>query len=254
MAAPRPVDIASYKIQITQARTGYQNALDNLKEATITSPIDGVVAKVYQNPGDLSSLSQSTPLVTIVTNKQMATVALNEVDAAKAKVGQKASLTFNAIDGLEITGSVIEVDGVGTVTSGVVNYSVQIALDTQDARIKPEMSVSATIATDQKLDALLVPNTAIKTDTNGLSYVEILKGVTQVSDNSGITSGETPEMKYVQVGLSNDGSTEITEGLNEGDLIITKTISSTAAKTSTSGQQSGFGILGGGGGNVRVTR
>ncbi|MFA6171805.1 MAG: biotin/lipoyl-binding protein [Patescibacteria group bacterium] len=254
MAAPRPVDIASYKIQITQARNGYQTALENLKEATITSPIDGVVAKVYQNPGDLSSLSQSTPLVTIVTNKQMATVSLNEVDAAKVKTGQKATLTFNAIDGLEITGSVVEVDGVGTVTSGVVNYSVQIALDTQDARIKPEMSVSASITTDQKLDALLVPNTAIKTDTNGLSYVEILKGATEVSGSSGITTSDTPEIKYVQAGLSNDANTEITEGLSEGDLIITKTITGTAAKTTTSGQQSGFGILGGGGSNVRMTR
>lgn len=258
IAKPRAVDIASYKIQITQARNNYNEASSNLSEATITSPIDGVVAKIYQNAGDLSSLSQSTPLVTVVTNTRMATIDLNEVDAAKVKIGQKATLTFNAIDGLEITGSVVEVDGVGTVTQGVVNYTVQIALDTQDDRIKPEMSVSATITTDQKLDTLAVPNSAIKTDPSGLSYVEILKGASETTGNSGIISKESPEIVYVQAGLSSDENTEITDGLVEGDLIITKTVSNTSASNQgAAGQQnSAFRMMGGGGagGAVRVTR
>ena len=255
VAKPRDVDLAASRIQIQQARESYNTALENLSEAKIISPIDGVVAKVYQNPGDLSSVSQSTALITIVTNNQLATVDLNEVDAAKVKAGQKAALTFSAIDGLEITGSVVEMDGVGTVTQGVVTYSVQIALDTQDARIKPEMSVSATITTDQKFDALLVPNSAIKNDANGLSYVETLKGATAVTDSNGIASEEAPEIKFVQTGLTGDTNTEIIEGLSAGDLIIIKTVSSASTGAQATQQNSAFGALGGGGGaGVRVMR
>ncbi len=249
IAKPRDVDLAASRIQISQARESYNTALENLSEAKIISPIDGVVAKVYQNPGDLSSVSQSTALITIVTNNQLATVDLNEVDAAKVKAGQKASLTFSAIDGLEITGSVVEMDGVGTVTQGVVTYSVQIALDTQDGRIKPEMSVSAVITTDQKFDALLIPNSAIKSDASGLNYVEILKGVSAVTDNNGIISKETPEIKFIETGLAGDANTEIVEGLSEGDFIITRTIASSAGSaTKTGSQNSALRALGGGGG------
>ena len=97
---------------------------------------------------------------------------MNEVDVAKIKVGQKTTLTFDAIDGLSIAGEVIDIDAVGTVTQGVVNYNVKIGFDTQDERIKPGMSVSATIIIEVKQDVLLIPNSAIKSAGEAY-YVEM---------------------------------------------------------------------------------
>jgi len=164
---------------------------------------------------------------------------------AKIKIGNKATLTFDAIDGLNISGQVAEIDALGTVTQGVVTYNIKIVFDAQDDRVKSGMSVNATIITDVKTDILLAPNAAVKTDTNGGSYVQTLDSASQ------------PQNVNVQIGLSNDTNTEITSGLNEGDKVVTQIIT-TGAAAATTGQSSGAGGLripgitgGGGGANLR---
>ena len=146
-------------------------------------------------------------------------------------MGNKATLTFDAIDGLNITGQVAEIDAIGAVTQGVVTYNVKIVFDTQDERVKSGMSANATIITDVKTDVLMVSNAAVKTDNNSGSYVQTL-------DSAG-----KPQNLPVVVGLANDTDTEITSGLNEGDKVITQTINSGAANT-TAGQSGGLRIPG----------
>ena len=176
---------------------------------------------------------------------------MNEVDAAKVKIGQKASLTFDAIDSLEISGKVADVDTLGTVTQGVVTYSVKISMDTPDDRVKPGMSVNASIITDVKQDVIAVPNSAIK-NQNGSSYVEMLNAKVPTDQESlGITSTTQPKQQPVITGVSDDTNTEITSGLNVGDQVVTKTttgITKTTAATTTAPSLfgSGGGGLGGG--------
>src|SRR5207248_903868 len=84
----------------------------------------------------------------------------------------KATLTFDAIPDLTISGTVAEIDSLGTVSQGVVTYNVKISFDTQDSRIKGAMSVSAAIITEVKQDVLVVLNSAVKS-SSGASYVEM---------------------------------------------------------------------------------
>jgi multidrug efflux pump subunit AcrA (membrane-fusion protein) len=245
IAPLRAIDVATLRLSLSQAQSNYAQAVDDLKSAKVVSPIDGIVADVLQSVGDAAA--PASGIMTVITQKQIATVSLSEVDAVKVKTSQKVLMTFSAIDGLEITGEVVEVDSLGTVSQGVVTYGVKIVLDTEDSRVKSQMSVSAVITTDKKLDILLVPSSAIKTDNSGLSYVEVLPESAQSANSGTITSAAVPEKKYIQTGLSDDTNTEITSGLSEGDKIIVKTTtaSQTAAKTT---QQSGLQMFGGGGG------
>lgn len=243
VAKPRPVDIAAMRAQVAQAQDSYRLTVDNLTEATIRAPIDGLVAKIYQKVGDVAG--PSTAIITLITNKQMAAVSLNEVDAVKVKAGQKATMTFSAVDGLEITGEVADIDALGTVTSGVVNYNVNVIFDAQDSRIKPGMSVSAVIVTAQKIDVLSVPSSAVKTDNSGASYVQILNDASAIATDGSVTSSAGPVQKTVITGLVNDANTEIVSGLNAGDSYVSRTIVGTAAAASS--QQSGLSLFGGGG-------
>lgn len=250
MAKPRDIDLVSARVQISQAQISYEQAVENLKNAQIISPIDGVIAKIYLNVGDLTSdLSNGEPVVTVITPQQLASITVNEVDAAKLKLGQKSNMTFSALEGLEMTGVVTNVDTIGTVSSGVVNYTVKIAFDTIDDTIKPQMSVSATIITDQRLNVLTVANEAIKTDNAGESYVEYFKNADSLNklQDGSVTSAALPERKTVVTGLANDTETEIISGLSDGDSIVIQTnnASAGAAKTQTN---SGLNILGGGAG------
>lgn len=247
-AKPREIDLANLRIQLSQAQNNYDEALKNLKETEIKAPFDGIISKVYQNQNDLAS--PTNPILTLSTEKKLAIITLNEVDAAKIKVGQKANIFFSAIEDLEITGSVAEIDGLGTLSQSVVTYGVKIVFDVQDERIKPQMSVSVSITTDQKLDVLTVINSAIKQDTNGKSFVEILnqpQAIAGKSENE-VTSLKAPEKKNVEIGLSDDSKTEIINGLKEGDKVIISTINPTVVKPTTT---SGLNLFGGGGTRMR---
>jgi len=116
------------------------------------------------------------------------------------------------------------------------------------------MSVSAAIVTEAKPNALLVPNSAVKSQ-GGISYVEIVDGddrnLALAANASGAILKNTPRRQNIEIGTASDEFTEIISGLNEGDLIVTRTIQPTAQTTQTQQQSGGLripGLPGGGGG------
>lgn len=245
------LDVRSAQLSVDQRQNALNDARETLAQYTVRAPFNGVVGKVSAKVAD--SASAGTALATLVTKDQIATITLNEVDVSKVKIGQKATLTFDAVEDLVISGEVIEVDTVGEVNQGVVTYSAKIKLDTTDDRIKSGMSVSANVITDTKTDVLLVPNSAVKT-TNGRSVVQVVEGVDEATiaqSTAGITLSTAPRATSVVIGASNDTDTEIVSGLEEGQVIVTRTITGSAATAST--QRSGASLFGGGGA-VRVGR
>lgn len=158
------LDIQSQKLSLQQAQNTYDNYF-------VRAPFDGIVGRIPVNTYDQAG--SGTVIVTLIGDDKMATISLNEIDAAKIKVGQNAELTFDAIEGLNATGTVSEVDLVGTVNQGVVSYNVKISVNTNDPRILPGMSVNATIITKRDDGVLVVPSSAIKTSGN-TRYVEVI--------------------------------------------------------------------------------
>lgn len=235
---PTASDMASAKAQITSARSQLANAQTAYENTILKAPFNGVIAALNFELGD--KVTAGTAIATVITHQQVAKITLNEVDAAKVKVGQKATMTFSAIDGLEMTGTVAQVDTLGTVSQNVVNYNIKIVLDTQNDQIKPGMSVSATIITDTKQDVLNVPSAAVKS-SNGQSYVQIM--------NNG-----KPQQVQVTVGLEGESATEISGDIKEGDEVVTQTNSSSSksSNSSSSSQRSSSVMIPGlGGGGFR---
>jgi HlyD family secretion protein len=238
------LDIESSELSVQQKENALQDLKDALSDYYVRAPFDGTIASVSVEKSD--SVSSGTVVASLITKKQIAEIPFNEVDVAKIKVGQKTTLTFDAIQDLTISGEVAEIDSVGTVSSGVVNYNVKIGFDTQDDRIKPSMSVSAAIITDMAQDVFVVSSSAVKSK-NGSSYVEIFDTALSepVAGVQGSISKVLPRQQIVTVGISDDTSTEIVSGLKEGDIIVTKTITGTT--TTTTNTKSILGSMGGGG-------
>lgn len=226
---PDALSLRSEELALRQKEEAY-------KDHFIYAPFDGVIASVPVLKGD--TVSSGTTIATFITKKKIAEISLNEIDAAKVKAGQKVSLTFDAIDGLTISGEVTEVDLVGTVSQGVVNYNVKIGFDVDDDRVKSGMTVSATIITDKKEGVIVVPTSAIKTIRNN-SFIDITKekvAMGSTTRTTGVLLTTLPKSVQVELGISNDDSTEIISGLEEGQQYILRTITSatTQAPTQTS--------------------
>ncbi len=244
VAPPQSQDIESAQAQLTSAKAQLQAAQNAYGNTIITAPFAGQIAALNIQVGDQAQ--SGTAVATLVSQKKIAEISLNEVDVVNVQVGQKATLTFDAVSGLSIAGTVAEVDTVGTATQGVVNYTVKIAFDTQDPRVKSGMSVTANIVTSVVQNVLVVPNSAIKTQGNQ-SYVQVLSAgaITPVSSSSALyLSSSAPRQQAVVVGSANDTETEITSGLSAGDIVVTQTITSSATAASTQSRAS-FGLSGG---------
>ena len=248
------LDIKSSELSVQQKENALQDLKDNLADYYVRAPFDGTIASVAVEKAD--SVSSGTVIASLITKKQIAEIPFNEVDVAKIKVGQKATLAFDAIPDLSISGEVAEIDSVGTVSSGVVNYNVKISFDTQDDRIKPGMSVSVAIITDIAQDVLVVPSSAIKTK-NGISYIETFDTalVAPTTGVQGSVSNTLPTQQEVTVGISDDTSTQIISGLEIGKIIVTKTIVGTTSTTTTpSILSAATGNRGAGGSAAKISR
>ncbi len=240
-AGTDPLDIQSQQLAVEQAQNALLDAQQNLSYYTIRAPFDGIVAQVDVIKGDPAS--SGSAVVSLVTPKQIAEITLNEVDVSKVKIGQDATLTFDAFPNMTIAGKVAQIDTIGTVSQGVVTYNVEISFDNQNGNIKPGMSVSASIITNAKQNVLIVPSSAIKTQ-NQTNYVQFV-GAANSSTTQGLIIGQlttlssTPMAQVVQTGLSNDSNTEITSGLNEGDVIVVRSVNSSSQTQSTSQSNGG---------------
>jgi HlyD family secretion protein len=258
IGGPDPLDIESQNISIENAQMSLQTAQQNLAYDSIRAPISGVVASVPAIIGE----TVPSPAVTIVSDGQLAQITLNEIDAAKIQLGNPVSLTFDALPNLALAGTVSEIDPVGTVSSGVVDFTVDINFtqpaDTSSTNlVKPGMSVTAAIDTQVDPNVIAVPNAAVHT-SGTTSYV--LEPATPLSStdlaasaSGGILLPGGTKMVPVTVGISNDTETEIDSGVNVGDQIITETITTNAstastASTATGGTSALRALTGGGGG------
>ena len=241
----RDLDLLRQKVTVAEqslaaTQLSHDKALSDAAKRRVTSPIDGTVNAInIKNGDDLANISSGssrvTPMIIGDLTTMKAVVAVNEVDIANVAIGQKAMVKLSGLDGLTLTGKVEKLDSLGTITQGVVTYSATIGFDAPDSRVKPGMSVSASIIYSVKTDTLTVPNSAVKSDANG-SYVQLLN------------SGTVPERQTVEVGIANTTDTEIVSGLSEGDKIVTKTVNPGATTTTGTSGNSGLRLPGLGGG------
>lgn len=246
---------ADYKNQqgvISQAQAALNSAALALSQisSAITAPSSGTVSNLILTPGlpitaPISTTTSSVQkLGTVVMEQQgglKASVNLAEIDAPKVSAGQKATLTLDAFPDKTFTGQVGSVNTTGVVSSGVTTYPAIISLDTSLTNIYPNMAVTAKIITGVKNDVVLVPTSAVQT-AGGQSTVRVLKGgkLTQIA---------------VGLGDSNDTQTEITTGINDGDMVVTGVTSASGSRSgSTTSPFGAFGGRGFGGGGRAVIR
>ncbi len=244
-----PISLQVSQNSLEREEQDIANQQTALLDYTVRAPFAGTISAVNVKKGDTAG---SAAVATIISSSQIAKLSLNEVDAAKIALGNKATLTFDAVDNLTLTGTVVQIDSVGSVSQGVVSYSVEISFDSQDARVKSGMTVNATIQTAVKQNVLSVPSSAVKT-VSGQSFVQIFEPArTDTGGGQGVTSVTPPTLVPVEVGISDDTNTEIISGVTPGQQIVvsTRTSSATSATTIRATPSSTRSFGGGAAGNA----
>ncbi|SDT47594.1 membrane fusion protein, macrolide-specific efflux system [Actinoplanes derwentensis] len=221
---------------VAEAEIAVDEAEAAVAGTRLVAPMAGTVVAINGTLGGSSTVSgqdSTGGFVDLVDlSKLQITAAFPEADATELKVGQTATIVWNALQSATATGRVTAVDPTATTTNSVVTYGVTISLPTPPAGVKPGQTVTVAVVTGTVGDAVMVNSAAISTTGNR-------KSVTVLT-----TAGQQ-EVRQVKIGLAGDDASQITEGLTAGERVVIPESTTTTTTTNTRG---GFPGTGGNGG------
>ena len=179
-----------------------------LSYATITVPIDGIVAFVSTQEGEtvVASLNAPTFVTLIDLRKLEVTVFVDETDIGRIEVGQRAKFTVDTYANQFFNGKVREIHPKAVIKDNVVNYEVILDIEKKKAaKLRPEMTANVVVTTGTRKNILTLPKEAVKREGKKTFVVMQVNG--ELED------------KPVELGWRDSGRIEVVSGLKEGDLI-----------------------------------
>lgn len=220
--------IAASSLSITNAEYGVSTAqakLDaayaNLEKARLYAPISGKVVQVNGKAGDFvsgrtgdsSGTSAASSFITITDTSVIGiTASINEGDISDLEAGQSIRANIEAIGLIGLEGKVTGLGAVPKIdNSGIVSYTVTAVLDKPNERIFDGMSAFVTFIKKEKTSVLLVSNKAIFIE-EGKQYVQVRK------------ADGTIEKRPITAGLTNGSQSEVIDGLEAGETVVTSGI------------------------------
>lgn len=198
--------LSSAEQQLNNAELALSQAQRQLTGTVLTAPVAGRVVSVGGTVGT-SQRPGGTGFVVLGDLADTAVKAeFSEADVAGLAVGQVAAITLpNRAEPL--TGTVSQIDPVGTVSGRLVRYGVLVAFDKVPDGLLFGQGADVVVTTASVAAVLYVPTAA----------------VTEVHDGSGVVTVRADgrdSRRTVNVGLRGDRFTEIRSGLDEGERVL----------------------------------
>ena len=202
------------RVERTQKRIAkYEEAM---LAARITAPEDGILifgkswdGKKYSKDDDVSTYEFAPPIATLPDmSKVISEIYVKEIDIAKIKVGDSVRVTFDALAGLIIKGSIKTIARVGESHKDfdMKVFKVVIHLDNTNEGLKPAMSSNNDIILANANNVISVPVNSVFKE-NGLKYVYL-------------KTADSIRKQEIKTGFENETSVLVEEGLKEGDLVV----------------------------------
>jgi membrane fusion protein (multidrug efflux system) len=200
------------RVKVDQVLAIVDRDIDGVKfqPAEVTSPVQGIVGRVYMDKGARVSPpdpgpSMGTPILRVVNMDQVKVmVNVIEKDFAKIKLHQKANISVQAYPDETFSGKITLISP--TINPTTRTASVEITISNKDHRLKPGMFARVGVIIRQKNDAILIPAYAV------IEQSEMRKVLIVVDGKA--------KSELIQLGADQGEQVEIRSGLREGDTLI----------------------------------
>ncbi len=162
---PIKIQVKTQRASLTSAKASFERAQRNLKYAFIHSPINGTVIERNVEEGQTVAASLQAPVLFTIAedlSKMEIHAQVDESDIGQIKNDQKVTFTVQAYPDKNFTGSVRQIRLQPTTVQNVVNYTVVIDAANDEKLLLPGMTATVDFIVDERKDALLVPNTALR--------------------------------------------------------------------------------------------
>lgn len=201
---------------VESAQLSLQRAQDALENYTITSPISGTVIEKNFKAGDKLDGMESGALAVIFDLSGLKlTINVSELDISQLQPGQEVEITAEALPDQVFYGVVDAVSINGTTTKGFTTYPVTIVLE-EFGDLNPGMNVSAKVIIFQETNALCIPVSAVNSD--GTILVAAPGALSE--DGSTVIDPSKAERRTVTLGSGDQEYVSVTEGLEEGEVVL----------------------------------
>lgn len=132
----RPEDVAVAQAHVAEAQVALSHAVSALEDAGLTAPFDGTVGAVLVRAGEMVSAGTAVAVLGDVSDFEIQTTDLNEVDLYLLHVGQTVDLTFEALPGKSVKGIVAQIAPMASLEQGGTNYEVTVEMENQDPDLR----------------------------------------------------------------------------------------------------------------------
>jgi len=167
------------------------------------------MAKKYSKDDDVSTYEFAPPIASLPDmSKVISEIYVKEIDISKIKVGDSVLVSFDALEGTIIKGSIKTIARVGESHKDfdMKAFKVVIHLDNTNEGLKPAMSSNNDIILAKSENVISVPlNSVFKENGNKYVYLK---------------TADSIRKQQIKTGFENETSILVEEGLNEGDLVV----------------------------------
>jgi HlyD family secretion protein len=259
-SAQQDVDSATANLHQAEATVKLkQGAVDKAKadldHCTITSPIDGVVISRNVDVGQTVAASLQAPVIFQIANdlaKMQIDSNVAEADVGAIEVGQDVDFTVDAFPTRTFHGKVVQVRNAPITVQNVVTYDTVIGVDNKDLKLKPGMTANVSIIIAHKDNVIQIKNAALRyrppdaaaptpsqqsrpASSPGVGGQRPTGAHERRTDRTVyVLSFGRPKPVQIKTGISDGIVTEVTDGLKEGDSVITAELTSPSAASSPS--------------------
>ncbi len=204
------------KAEVEKARANLERSEMDLRYATITSPMDGLVLSRDVEVGDaVSSIlilgSQATLVMTLGDVSEVYVLGkVDEADIGRVYLGQRARIVVESFKDKAFEGKVTKISPLGVEKDNVTTFEVRVSIRNPGGELRTNMTANAEVILEEKKGVLMVPESAVVYDKERKPSLEV-------------PDPRAPDGKRkvaVKIGISNGVKTEIAEGLKEGEKVV----------------------------------
>ena len=251
----RKAVVEAQRKRVTQFEAALASNQDTLEKATIPSPMDGVVTSLPKEEGEVVIGAQSFQPTVIMTVADLSVmeveVLVDETDIRNVKLGQKAEVRVDALEGVKVKGEVTEIGSsaiprgasaaAGQTSSNTGNqakdFKVVVTLQEPPSNLRPGLNATADITTDRRANVLAVPIQAVVVRELGKDGKVVDPNSTEPAEGDAGAGAPRPKgeekegvfvvsngqatFKPVKTGIVGETEIEVAGGLAAGEEIVT---------------------------------
>lgn len=195
-------DLDAIEMAYNVSRTQYENLKEN---ATLVSPINGVITARNYDAGDMYAMSAPIYTVEQIVPVKML-IGISETDYSKVSKGDSVEITADALPGKTFTGKIRKI--YPTVDPATRTFTVEVVVDNNNTALRPGMFVRATVKFGSN-NSVVIPDVAVvKQQGSGERFVYVLN------------EDGTVTYQKVVLGRRMGAEYEVLEGLCDGAKVV----------------------------------